>query len=114
VYVLGHSCITYHEKADKLAGDATVFGDLVLEPDEVIHEIEVRLNEQENASQQHCVNATTDRKGWTRGDRNKSVDSSWSRSLVNQVERGVLSRIILRRLIERGGPVYQPASLLLC
>jgi hypothetical protein len=49
VYVPGHSGITYNEKAGKLAGEATVFGDLVHEPDNFIKEMEARLNEPENA-----------------------------------------------------------------
>jgi hypothetical protein len=40
VYVHGHSGITYNEKEDKLAREATVFGDLVHEPDDVINEME--------------------------------------------------------------------------
>jgi hypothetical protein len=42
----GHSGITYNEKADRLAGEATVLGDLVHEPDDVVNEMEARLNEQ--------------------------------------------------------------------
>jgi hypothetical protein len=38
-YVPGLSGITYNEKADKLAGEATVFGDLVHEPDAVVKEM---------------------------------------------------------------------------
>jgi hypothetical protein len=52
IYVPGHRGITYNEKADKLAGEATVFGELVHEPDDVIKEMEARRNEQENAVQQ--------------------------------------------------------------
>jgi ribonuclease HI len=36
VYVPGHSSITYNENIDKLAKEATVFGDMVHEPDDVI------------------------------------------------------------------------------
>jgi ribonuclease HI len=46
VYVPGHSGITYNGKADKLAGEATVFGDQVHEPDDVIKEMEARIIEQ--------------------------------------------------------------------
>jgi hypothetical protein len=61
--------LTYNEKADKLAGEATVFGDPVHEPDDVIKEMEARLNEQENAVQQESwsVQRLIER-GWNRGD----------------------------------------------
>jgi hypothetical protein len=99
--VPGHSGITYNEKSDKQAGEATVFWDLVHEPDDVIKEMEARLNEQENAVPQELwsVQRLIER-GWSRGDGRKSVDNGWERSLVNQVELGVLSRSTLRRLIE--------------
>jgi hypothetical protein len=51
VYVPGHSEITYNEKADKLAGEATVCGDLVHEPDDAIKEMEARFIEQESTVQ---------------------------------------------------------------
>jgi hypothetical protein len=113
VYVPGRSGITYIEKADKLAGEATVFGDLVHEPDDVIKE--TRIIEQESAVQQESwsVKRLVER-GWNRGDGRKSVGRGWENSLVNQVELGVLSRSTLRKLIEGGGPGLQPASLLLC
>jgi hypothetical protein len=114
-YVSGHSGITYNEKADQLAGEATVFGDLVHEPDDVVKEMEARLNEQENAVQQESwsVQRLIERVR-SRGDGRKYVETGWKRRLVNQVELGVLSRSTLRRLIEGGGPGHQPASLLLC
>jgi hypothetical protein len=74
-YVPGHSGITYNEKADKLAGEATVFGDLVHEPDDVIKEMEARLSKQENDVQQESwsVQQLIER-GLSRGDGRKSVE----------------------------------------
>jgi hypothetical protein len=41
-------------------------------------------------------------------------DRGWDRTMRNQVERVVLSRNTLSKLIKGGGPEQQPVSLLLC
>jgi hypothetical protein len=110
VYVPSHSDITYNEKVDKLAGEASVFVNLVHEPDDVINEMEARLNEQGNTVQQGGSVQRLIESGWSCGDCRKSVEKGWERSLGNQVEHGST----LRRVIKGVGPGHQPASLLPC
>ena len=68
-YVPGHSGILFNERANKLAGEAKPFGELIRTPADVMAELEVRARKEENLVQSKIfsVQRLTEN-GWTRGD----------------------------------------------
>ena len=66
IYVPGHSGVLFNERADKLAGEAEPFSELIQTPADVIAELEVRVQEEENLVQGETfsVQRLTEN-GWT-------------------------------------------------
>ena len=114
-YIPGHCGIRYNERADKLAGCADVFGELIPTPGDVMAAMEARLLEEELEDQETrwSVERLQER-GWHLGDGSQIELRGAARSRFNQMELGVLTRGNLRRLLEGGRPEQQPGSLVLC
>ena len=113
-YIPGHSGIKFNERADHLAGIAEPFGELVRSPADVLAEVKRKIEEQERKEQEeYWTVQRLQERGWKYGGGSRMTVRGRNRALVCQRELGVLTKGVLRQLIERGGSAQQPASLLL-
>ena len=114
-YIPGHCGIKYNERADHLAGIAEPFGELTRSPSDVLAEIKHRIERQEKEEQdKYWTTHRLKERGWKYGSGSRTTVRGKCRAMVNQQELGVLTKGVLRRIIERGGSGQQPAPLLLC
>ena len=114
-YIPGHCGISFNERADRLAGKAEPFEELIRTPDDVLAELRSRHAQsiQEKEGIAWSVERLLER-GWHLGDGRDIRLRGLDRVTHNQIELGVLSSGTLRRLLEGGGPERQPVPLLLC
>ncbi len=96
-YIPGHCGISYNEKADQLAGEAVVFGELRREPDDVRCEMERRIRQEEGREQsEYWSTLRLQERGWRQGSGTKVLMRGWERGRYTQMETSVLMKSTLR------------------
>lgn len=113
-YIPGHCGISYNSKADKLAGSAEPFGDLIMTARDVLDKTLEKLTEKERAVQE--CKWSTERlleRERNRGDGAKLTVRGKDRAVYNQMEFGVVTRKTLQLIVEGGGPELMPEPLIL-
>ena len=89
-YVPGHCGIKHNEMADRLAGQAEAFGELILEPNDVLANLWRNMRQQEIAGQSELW--STQRlveNGWEYGDGRHVQERGAARRIFNQRQLGV-------------------------
>ena len=115
IYIPGHAGIRFNERADKLAGSATAFGDLEMTASDVV-----------DAIARNCVSNHADEpptwsmerlmaKEVNRGDGARILLRGEARRVSTQIKMGTITQSGLRTLLdmfEGRGPVWMPEPLL--
>jgi hypothetical protein len=99
VYCPGHAGVKGNDRADRLAGKATITGGLRLGRSEVVRSLRHYLRAQ---SQGHHTIDRLEERGVERGSAQRSSLRGRERAIVNQTNIGTVSRATLGKLLRDG------------
>ena len=99
VYRPGHAGMEGNDRADRLAGKATLTSGLLLGRSEVLRSVRHDLRAQ---SQGHHTIDRLEERGVERGSAGRSFLKGRERAIVNQTNVGIVSKATLWKLLEDG------------
>ena len=100
MYCPGHAGVKGNERADRLAGTATIQEGLLLGKSEVLRQLR-KLLQTKDQPQHHSVDRLQER-GVQKGSGRWLTLGGWDRAITNQTSIGTISRTTLRKLLKDG------------
>merc|ERR1712121_308086 len=100
MYCPGHVGVKGNERADRLAGTATIQGGLLLGKSEVLRQLR-KVLQTKDQPQHHSVDRLQER-GVQKGSGRWLTLGGWDRAITNQTSVLSISRTTLRKLLKNG------------